>query len=201
MVNVSIIVGCFGSAPIISKRCTRAAAFAPLPADAAGAGEAGDGAAEVSEVVWLWGADTVSVLLAVLLEGVSVTGSTVIVGTGAAGTVAVTLKVAAALVGFSGDAGLSGLTGDVGFVGLVIDFTHVSDVVTQGAKDKLPYGSGHAPTRVCVIDPVYPAGQLSVCVSTVGVHVAGSHLQVFWLNCQPPQTGVPYGSWQELWRV
>ena len=117
----------------------------------------------------------VSVLLAVLLEGVSVTGSAVIVGTGATGTVAVTLVMALALVGL---AGFSGLIGDVGFVGFVIDFTHASKVVVQGVKDKLPYGSVHVPTLVCMIDPVYPAGQLRVWISLVGLHVGGSWVQV-----------------------
>jgi hypothetical protein len=134
---------------------------------------AGDGAAEVSEVVWLWGAGAV--------VGASVlTSSVVIVGAGATGTVAVTLKVALALVGLAGDAGFSGLTGDVGLVGFVIDFTHASEVTIQDVKDKLPYGSGHVPTRVCVIDPVYPAGQLRVWVSLVGLHVGGSWTQVSW---------------------
>lgn len=193
------MLGCLGRAPISSSRCTRAAAFAPLTADGAGAELPADGAAEVSVLVGLGGAG--ALLLSVLLVGVSVTGSAVIVGTGAAGAVAVTLKVAAALVGFSGEAGFSGLTGDVGFVGFTIDFTHVSDVVVQGPKDKFPYGSGHVPTLVCVIDPVYPAWQLSVWVSAVGVHVAGSHLQVFWLSCQPPQAGVLYGVEQALCRA
>ena len=106
--------------------------------------------------------------------------------------------MALALVGFTGDAGFSGLIGDVGLVGFVIDFTHASKVVIQGVKDKLPYGSGHVPTLVCVIDPVYPAGQLRVWVSVVGRHVAGSGLQVFWLSVHAPQTAWPYGSGQVL---
>jgi hypothetical protein len=168
-VNVSIILGCFGSAPINSNRCTSAAAFAPFFADGAGAELTGDGAAEVSELGWLWGAEAGASVL---------TSSVVIVGAGATGTVAVTLVMALALVGLVGDAGFSGLTGDVGLVGFVIDFTHASEVTIQDVKDKLPYGSGHAPTRVCVIDPVYPAGQLRVWVSLVGLHVGGSWVQV-----------------------
>jgi hypothetical protein len=191
-VNVSIILGCFGIAPINSNFCTSAAAFAPLPADGAGAELTGDGAAEVSELVWLWGAEAGASVL---------TPSVVIVGAGAAGTVAVTLKVALALVGLVGDAGFRGLIGDVGLVGFVIDFTHESEVVIQDVNDKVPYGSGHVPTLVCVIDPVYPAGQLRICVSLVGRHVAGSGLQVFWLSVHAPQTAWPYGSWQVLWRM
>ena len=102
-------------------------------------------------MVWLWGADTVSVLLAVLLEGVSVTGSAVIVGTGTTGTVAVTLVMALAAVGL---AGFRGLIGDVGFVGFVSDFTHESEVVVHGPNKGLPYGSGHVLVVACVIAPV-----------------------------------------------
>lgn len=172
MVNVSIIVGCFGNAPIMSNFCTRAAAFAPLPADELVAGESGDGATEVSVLVWLWGADSVldwevwasCVSVGCVVSGTDTTGA----GAGVTGTE--TTDVA-----FSGLIGLTGLSTLVGFV---TDFTHASKVVVQDVKDKLPYGSGHVPVLVCVMDPVYPAGQLSVCVSTVGVHVAGSHLQV-----------------------
>jgi hypothetical protein len=74
--------------------------------------------------------------------------------------------------------GLIGLIGESTLVGFVTDFTHASEVVIQDVKDKLPYGSGHVPTRVCVIDPVYPAGQLRVWVSLVGLHVGGSWVQV-----------------------
>ena len=143
-------------------------------------------------MVWLWGVEAGASVL---------TSSVVIVGAGATGTVAVTLVMALALVGLVGDAGFSGLIGDVGLVGFVIDFTHASEVTIQDVKDKLPYGSGHVPTRVCVIDPVYPAGQLRVWVSVVGRHVAGSALQVFWLSVHAPQTAWPYGSWQVLWRA
>lgn len=150
MVRVSIIVGCFGNAPISSKRCTMAAAFAPLPADVAGAGEATDGAAEVAEVVWLWGADGTGV------SSVSV----VIVCTGVTGTVAVTLGVTGAVVADTGEAGLTGLmglTGESTLVGFVIDLTQVLDDVTHEPQTGCPYGSGQILVEVWVIAPVYPA--------------------------------------------
>jgi hypothetical protein len=52
------------------------------------------------------------------------------------------------------EVGLNGLTGDVGLVGLLIDFLHVSDVVTQGCHTGFPYGSGHVEERVWVMLPV-----------------------------------------------
>ena len=48
----------------------------------------------------------------------------------------------------------TGLIGDVGFVGLFKLFLHVSDVVTQGSHDGLPYGSGHVEERVWIMLPV-----------------------------------------------
>lgn len=102
------------------------------------------------------------------------------------------------VVAIAGDTGLTGLTGLSTFVGFTIDLTQVLDVVTQFDHSGLPYGSGHELLLVCVTEPVYPASQLSVCVSTAGMHDAGSHLQVFWLICHPPHDGEPYGSGQVL---
>lgn len=116
--------GCFGIAPIISSLCVIDTALAPVPARVFGAGEAADGAAEVSELVWLWGADSAELLGAA--EGAS--GESVaagVVGAGAAGAVTGTAGV------IDADMGLIGLTGLVGLVGLLIDLTHVFDVVCQ----------------------------------------------------------------------
>ena len=123
--SVSTIVGWGGIAPIIVKRCTRAAAFAPVAADEAGAELAADGAAEVAEGVWLWGADS-------LLgwdegaSGVSVGGVIICAGTTGAGAGITGVETADVTL-----AGLSGLTGLVGLVGFVTDLTQAFEEVIQ----------------------------------------------------------------------
>jgi hypothetical protein len=124
--------GCFGNAPIISSFCTRAAAFAPFPADGAGAELAADGATEVSVLVWLLGADSVF--------GCSLSVWPVVVCTGGTGAVTGTMGVAG--TDMTGETGLIGLTGDSTFVGFVIDFTQVSDDVTHEPHTGCPYGFG-----------------------------------------------------------
>ena len=130
MVNVSMIVGCFGMAPIMSSFWTRAAAFAPLPADCAGAELAADGASEVAEVVWLGDVDSV-LDWEVGASGVSV--GCVIVGADTTGAGAGVTGVETADV-----TGLIGLTGDITFVGFVSDFTQESELVAHAPNNGLP---------------------------------------------------------------
>lgn len=130
MVNVSMIVGCFGIAPTISSFCTRAAAFAPLPADCAGAELTADGASEVPEFVWLWGVDSVLDWE----EGASgVSVGCVIVGTDTTGA-----STGVTVVETADVTGLIGLTGDITFVGFVSDFTQESELVAHAPNNGLP---------------------------------------------------------------
>lgn len=148
----STMLGCLGIAPISVRRCTRAAALAPVPADVAGAGEAAGWAGEVAEVVGLWGADSLAGC-----GDCSGVVSVVIVGTGVAGTVAVTLGMTGAVVADTGEAGLTGLmglTGESTLVGFVIDLTQVSDDVTHEPQTGCPYGLGQVLVMVCTIAPV-----------------------------------------------
>ena len=128
MVNVSIIVGCFGNAPIKSNFWTRAAAFAPLPADAAGAELTADGASEVPEVVWLGDA---------LLDG-EVGASGVSVGCVIVGTDTTGAGTGVTVVETADVTGLIGLTGDITFVGFVSDFTQESELVVHAPNNGLP---------------------------------------------------------------
>lgn len=132
----STIDGCFGIAPIISSLCVIDTAFAPLPADGAGAELAADGAAEVAVFVWLWGADSLAGC-----GDCSGVVSVVIVGTGVTGTVAVTLGVTGTVVADTGEAGLTGLTGLTGdstLVGFVTDLTQAFEEVTQSPHKGCP---------------------------------------------------------------
>jgi hypothetical protein len=52
------------------------------------------------------------------------------------------------------EVGFNGLTGDIGLVGLLIDFLHVSCVVTHDPKTGCPYGLGQVEERVWVMLPV-----------------------------------------------
>ena len=123
MVNVSMIVGCLGMAPIMSSFWTRAAAFAPLPADAAGAGLATDGAAEVAEVVWLdWEVGASGVSVGCVIVGTDTTGA----GAGVTGVETADVT------------GLIGLAGDITFVGFVSDFTQESELVVHAPNNGLP---------------------------------------------------------------
>lgn len=123
MVNVSMIVGCLGMAPIMSSLWTGAAAFAPLPADCAGAELAADGAAEVAEVVWLdWEVGTSGVSVGCVIVGADTTGA----GTGVTGVETADVT------------GLIGLTGDITFVGFVSDFTQESELVVHAPNNGLP---------------------------------------------------------------
>lgn len=132
MVNVSMIVGCFGIAPIMSSFWTRAAAFAPLPADAAGAELTADGASEVAEVVWLGGADSV---LDWEVGTSCVSVGCVIVGTDTIGASTGVTVVKTADVAFRGLIGLTGLSTLVGFV---TDFTQESELVVHAPNNRLP---------------------------------------------------------------
>jgi hypothetical protein len=145
--SVSIIVGCFGNAPISSKRCTIERFLADAPA--AGLGVAGfsvDWALEPSVGVWLWGSEDWELLSDVLCVSVVVDSLVVVCCSGCevsdpivsvictltSGAVTGTLGVTSTgvAVGFTGLAGFSGLTGLVGLVGFVSDFTHEFSVVT-----------------------------------------------------------------------
>lgn len=128
MVNVSMMVGCFGIAPTISSFCTRAAAFAPLPADCAGAELTADGASEVPEVVWLWDA---------LLDG-EIGASCVSVGCVIVGTDTTGASTGVIVVETADVTGLIGLTGDITFVGFVSDFTQESELVAHAPNNGLP---------------------------------------------------------------
>ena len=108
-----------------------------------------------SVFVWL----VVSVFVCALVSAVA--GSEGVVGTDMleVGVVGALTTLAAGVVTdvvavFTGDAGFIGLIGDAGLVTLVIDFTQLSDVVTQGCHTGLPYGSGHVEERVWVMLPV-----------------------------------------------
>lgn len=137
MLSNSMMDGCFGIAPISSSFCVIDTAFAPVPAGVLVAGEAADGAAEVSEAVWLWGADTL--LDSVLLDGeVGASGVSVgcvIVGTGTTGAGAGIAGIETADVALSGLIGLTGLSTLVGFV---TDFTQESELVTHAPNNRLP---------------------------------------------------------------
>jgi hypothetical protein len=114
----------------------------------------------------------------------------VVISTVTSGTVTGTLGMTGTdVTGFTGLAGFSGLTGDVGFVGLLRDFTHESAVVVHPVHIGAPYGSGHVDVRICVVDPTYPAAQLSVWLSTFGTHVCGSATHVLWVNVHSLHTG------------
>jgi hypothetical protein len=126
----SMMDGCFGIAPISSSLCVIDTAFAPLPADGAGAELAADGAAEVPVLVWLGGADSV-LDWEVGASGVSV--GCVVVGAVATGAGAGIAGVETADV-----TGLTGLTGDSTLVGFVTDFTQVSEDVTQSPHKGCP---------------------------------------------------------------
>jgi hypothetical protein len=188
-VRVSTIVGCFGIAPISSSLRIVNACFAPFFADGAGAELAGDGAAEVSELVWLWDEDPV-----LLGDGVSDGVSAVVVGTVTTGTFTVTLGMTGTVVADTGEAGftgLIGLTGESTFVGLVTDFTQVSDDVTHEPHTGCPYGFGHVLVIVCVMLPVYPAWHDRVWLCVLTWQVGGFHRQVSCVSVHCPQTGWP----------
>ena len=114
-VNVSMMVGCAGSAPIIVNLCTSAAARAPFPALDPGAGLAADGAALDESA----GADSLGVDDGAVSLGESVCVSVVVIGAGV-GTVTGATGIAGA------DMGDTGLMGDSGLVGLVTDLVHES---------------------------------------------------------------------------
>lgn len=122
--------GCRGIAPISVSLCTRAAALAPLAAGVLAAGEAADGAAELPEPVWGWGADSVEVRASGASVGVWV------IGTSTSGAEAGAGVITGA--DMTGDTGLIGLTGDSTLVGFVTDLTHVLDDVTHGPQAGCP---------------------------------------------------------------
>ena len=130
MVNVSMIVGCLGIAPMSFNLWTRAAAFAPLPADAAGAELTADGASQVAEVVWLGGADSV---LDWEVGASCVSVGCVIVGADTTGA-----STGVTVVETADVTGLIGLTGDITFVGFVSDFTQESELVVHAPNNGLP---------------------------------------------------------------
>jgi hypothetical protein len=134
----------------MSSLCIVNACFAPLPADGCGTELAADGAAEVSELVWLWGEDSV---VLVELDGsvveLCVSVGCVIVGTNTSGAVTGTVGIAG--TDMIGDTGL------VGFVGFDNDFTQVFEDVTHEPPTGFPYGFGQVLVDVWTMLPVYPA--------------------------------------------
>lgn len=195
----STMDGCFGIAPASSSFCTIDTAFAPVPAAGAEAELPADGAPEVAAGAT---AGAASVVCDCWLDGdVGASGVSVgcvVTGADTTGAGAGVTGVATADVALTG---LIGLTGLVGLVGFVADFTQVFDDVAHEPHTGCPYGSGQVLTLVCVMMPVYPAWQASVCVCALGRHVGGFHLHESCVSCHGPQTGEPYGSGQVLWRA
>lgn len=111
-VNVSMMVGWGGNAPIIVNLCTNAAARAPLPALGVGAACPCDGAADgVSPLAGACG---------------SAAGSDDCVSAGASAGASIGAGGGGGGGGGGAGAGATGLTGDIGLVGLVTDLVHES---------------------------------------------------------------------------
>ena len=168
------------------KRCTSAAARAPLPALWVGAACPCDGASDGEASLAGAESEDVSEGFSAGVSAGASAGVSIVVGTGA-GAVTDTLGVAGALMGL---AGLIGLTGLVGLVGFVMDLVHVSLTRFHWPQTAWPYGSGQTLWRVKLFCPTKPAWQLSVLASLLIWQVGGLGVQLLWV-CHSPQTGCP----------